>query len=214
LGPVAHLFRPVGFGELQLVRNSGWTRFPPRLPDEPIFYPIGDEDDAIQIARTWSLKTGVSCYVLRFAVDVTFLTRHPLQRARNAAQREYRILAGGLEELDDHILGAIELIASFYKELDNAREPRRDGVLYECPCCRYPTLMERGRYDICAVCFWEDDGQDDHDADLVRGGPNRLLSLTQARMNYEEIGASDPIRMRYVRPPTEAERSRRGRFSS
>jgi hypothetical protein len=42
------------------------------------------------------------------------------------------------------------------------------------------TLNERGGWEICAVCFWEDDGQDDHDADNVRGGPNGALSLTQA----------------------------------
>ena len=41
-----------------------------------------------------------------------------------------------------------------------------------CPCCGYPTLSERGRYEICGLCFWEDDGQDDDDADTCRGGPN------------------------------------------
>ncbi|MFI9006852.1 CPCC family cysteine-rich protein [Actinosynnema sp. NPDC053489] len=40
-----------------------------------------------------------------------------------------------------------------------------------CPCCGYHTLDSRGDYDICEVCFW-DDGQDDHDADVVRGDPN------------------------------------------
>jgi hypothetical protein len=51
---------------------------------------------------------------------------------------------------------------------------------YICPCCGYRTLLERGAYDICQVCFWEDDGQDDHDADVVRGGPSYELSLTAA----------------------------------
>lgn len=58
--------------------------------------------------------------------------------------------------------------------------------LFACPCCRQLTLSERGGFDICPVCAWEDDGQDDHDADIVRGGPNGRLSLTQARANYEE----------------------------
>jgi hypothetical protein len=56
------------------------------------------------------------------------------------------------------------------------------------------------------VCFWEDDGQDDHDADEVRGGLNGTLSLSQARHNFEECGACDPALRVHVRPPTEAER--------
>jgi len=60
----------------------------------------------------------------------------------------------------------------------------RDGGPYLCPCCGFLTLPERGGYDIYPVCFWEDDGQDDHDADEVRGGPNHTLSLKEARANY------------------------------
>ena len=71
---------------------------------------------------------------------------------------------------------------------------------HACPCCGYLTLEERGSYGICSVCFWEDDGQDDHDADVVRGGPNGSLSLTQARANFAEIGASDPGDLEHVRP--------------
>ncbi|HEV8111611.1 MAG TPA: CPCC family cysteine-rich protein [Planctomycetota bacterium] len=60
-----------------------------------------------------------------------------------------------------------------------------------CPCCLCQTLVERGGFEICPVCFWEDDGQDDYDADVVRGGPNGALSLTQARANYREFGSCD-----------------------
>jgi hypothetical protein len=82
---------------------------------------------------------------------------------------------------------------------------RADAGPYECPCCGYRTLDERGGYAICPVCFWEDDGQDDHDADEVRGGPNRGLSLTQARDNFANFGASDERRHQLVRPPTDGE---------
>ena len=75
------------------------------------------------------------------------------------------------------------------------------GGPYACPCCSYLTLAERGGYDICPVCFWEDDGQDDHDADLVRGGPNYSLSLTAARANFRSIGASEERTLRFVRKP-------------
>ncbi len=59
-----------------------------------------------------------------------------------------------------------------------------DGVRYTCPCCGYPTLTERAGYEICGICFWEDDGQDDELADRALGGPNADYSLTQARMNF------------------------------
>jgi hypothetical protein len=61
-------------------------------------------------------------------------------------------------------------------------------------------------FEICPVCFWEDDGQDSHDADVVRGGPNRSLSLQDARANYAKYGAADPIDLKHVRPPNESER--------
>ncbi|WP_433610341.1 CPCC family cysteine-rich protein [Dactylosporangium sp. CA-139114] len=78
---------------------------------------------------------------------------------------------------------------------------RRGDGPYACPCCGYLTLDERGGYEICPVCFWEDDGQDTHDADQIRGGPNRGLSLTAARRNFVEIGASEARRLPHVRPP-------------
>lgn len=84
--------------------------------------------------------------------------------------------------------------------------PPLDGTCYRCPCCGFKTLGERGGFEICVVCFWEDDGQDDHDADIVRGGPNGGLSLTQARANYREFGACERSMLEHVRPPTDDER--------
>jgi hypothetical protein len=57
---------------------------------------------------------------------------------------------------------------------------------YLCPCCYMPTLEERAAYDICPICFWEDDGQDSDDADLNRGGPNHGYTLTEARENFKK----------------------------
>lgn len=67
------------------------------------------------------------------------------------------------------------------------------------------TLDERGGYEICPVCLWEDDGQDDHDADRVRGGPNGGLSLAQARRNYAALGACEERFRLHVRPPLPTE---------
>lgn len=90
------------------------------------------------------------------------------------------------------------------KPFVNAVGRPEDGP-HPCPCCRYLTLGERSGYEICPVCFWEDDGQDDHDADEVRGGPNYHLSLTQARRNYAAYGACDERSVRHVRPPEPGE---------
>ena len=81
-----------------------------------------------------------------------------------------------------------------------------DAIRCRCPCCRLLTLWSRNAFQICPVCFWEDDGQDDADADVVRGGPNGGLSLAQARANYARIGASEEDALAHVRPPTEEER--------
>ena len=65
-----------------------------------------------------------------------------------------------------------------------ANPPAQTDGYFHCPCCRLPTLGERGGYEICEVCRWEDDGQDDPDADLITGGPNGAYSLSRARDNF------------------------------
>lgn len=73
---------------------------------------------------------------------------------------------------------------------------------YGCPCCKHRTLRGRGGgFEICQVCYWQDDGQDEHDADIVRGGPNGELSLREARDNYRRFQASDPRFVAHVRAP-------------
>lgn len=73
-----------------------------------------------------------------------------------------------------------------------------------CQVCGNFTISEHGSYDICPVCFWEDDGLYD-DPDEIWGGPNKNLSLTQARKNYKEFGACDRETVKHVRPPKESE---------
>ena len=80
-------------------------------------------------------------------------------------------------------------------------QPRRADKAYRCPCCKFKTLHERGGFEICPVCFWEDDGQDEADADRVLGGPNYNLSLRQAQQNFKRIGAMDERVLPHVRSP-------------
>jgi len=90
-------------------------------------------------------------------------------------------------------------------EIVNVMKPAGAGR-YACPCCGFLTLKTRGHFDLCEVCFWEDDGQDDHDADDVRGGPNADLSLTAARRNFASLGACEERCRQFVRAPHEQER--------
>ena len=80
-------------------------------------------------------------------------------------------------------------------------KPAKPGLRYNCPCCGFRTLSERGGFEICEVCFWQDDGQDEHDADVVRGGPNHRLSLSQAQRNFAALGAIERRFIKHVRPP-------------
>jgi len=89
----------------------------------------------------------------------------------------------------------------WYVEQNSVHSPGDAVGPFRCPCCGYLTLPERGIFHICEVCFWEDDGQDDHDADVVRGGPNGRLSLTDARRNYRRCGACEERFIDKVRPP-------------
>lgn len=76
---------------------------------------------------------------------------------------------------------------------------------HACPCCGYLTLRERGAYEVCGVCFWEDDGQTETDAGEVRGGPNGDLSLTRAQENYRAFGACERRYLVNVRLPAVSE---------
>jgi hypothetical protein len=80
-----------------------------------------------------------------------------------------------------------------------------EAVPYACPCCHFLTLPSRGGDEICPVCFWHDDGQDDHDANDVRGGPNYSLSLTKARENFVRLGAADETVLPFIRKPHDDE---------
>jgi hypothetical protein len=72
---------------------------------------------------------------------------------------------------------------------------------HRCPCCKFKTLYEQGGYEICPVCFWEDDGQGDADAHEVWGGPNGSLSLSEARANFARRETIDARFKSNVRKP-------------
>ncbi|MCO5133515.1 MAG: ADP-ribosylation/crystallin J1 [Phyllobacteriaceae bacterium] len=112
------LYRPVGAEELALIRQSRWTAFPPRLPEQPIFYPVTNEGYAIQIARDWNARhnSGGKGFVTRFEVDTLFLDRFERKVVGGREHEEYWIPAEDLAEFNSQIIGQIEVIHSFSKD--------------------------------------------------------------------------------------------------
>jgi hypothetical protein len=82
------LWRPVGPSELALIEQTGMRAFPPRLPEQPIFYPVLTEDYAVKIARDWNVPQSGSGFVTRFEVRRDFLNRYDVQEAGGRAHRE------------------------------------------------------------------------------------------------------------------------------
>lgn len=107
------MYRPTGAKEIALVRESGYRTWPPRLPGQPIFYPVTNQAYAAQIAAEWNVKeTGYGC-VTRFQVLKSFVDRYPVQKVGGANHTEWWIPAEDLDELNRSIVGLIEVIEEF-----------------------------------------------------------------------------------------------------
>jgi hypothetical protein len=110
------LWRPVGPAELALIEASGMRVFPPRLPDQPIFYPVTTRDYAIKIARDWNVPASGSGFVTCFAIDADFLARYQVETAGGREHREYWIPAEHLDDFNAAIVGTIEVTDRFESE--------------------------------------------------------------------------------------------------
>jgi hypothetical protein len=107
------LYRPVGPKELAVIEASGWRKFPPRLPEQPIFYPVTNHVYAAQIARDWNVKESGAGYVMRFAVRSEYIRHFQVQTVGGALHTEYWIPAEQLPEFNANIVGLIEVIEAF-----------------------------------------------------------------------------------------------------
>ncbi|MCZ8544921.1 ADP-ribosylation/crystallin J1 [Mesorhizobium qingshengii] len=111
--PVVTLWRPVGPEELKLIEISEMRAFPPRLPEQPIFYPVLSEAYAVQIARDWNVPASGAGFVTRFDVLKSFLDSYRVEHAGSKAHLEYWIPAEDLDDLNKAIVGKIEVTAAF-----------------------------------------------------------------------------------------------------
>lgn len=125
----------------------------------------------------------------------TYSPRHRSSRSFGGIGTPMNEPANGIPTPDEHA----RRLAWFDEYSARLNAGPRDLPL-RCPCCGCKTLSERTAFEICEVCFWEDDGQDDGDADENRGGPNGALSLTEARANYLRFGACEAKMVENVRP--------------
>jgi hypothetical protein len=114
-GDAITLWRPVGPAELKLIQASGMRTFPPRLPEQPIFYPVLSEAYAIKIARDWNVSADGAGFVTRFRVRREFLDRYVPREAGGKAHLEYWIPAEDLPQFNWAIVGLIEVVAEFPK---------------------------------------------------------------------------------------------------
>ena len=109
------LWRPTGPEELDLLAASGWRQWPPRLPGQPIVYPVLNQDYAATIAREWNVSHSGSGYVTRFRVRRSFLDRYDVHQVGGRTILEYWIPAEDLAELNANIVGPIELVAEYHQ---------------------------------------------------------------------------------------------------
>ncbi|HEV2740560.1 MAG TPA: hypothetical protein VGU66_18515 [Candidatus Elarobacter sp.] len=108
------LYRPVGRHEYALIAESGFRRFPPRLPEQPIFYPVLNEEYAHQIARDWNTKEPDAIgYVTAFDVRAEIADQYAPQQVGGKIHTELWIPAEDLPAFNAAIIGKIRILAEY-----------------------------------------------------------------------------------------------------
>lgn len=116
VGEVVTLYRPTGLQELKLVAESGWKAWPPRLPDQPIFYPVLNFEYAEEIARDWNAKRNDPPvgFVTAFEVRADVATRYDIQVVgAQERHQELWVPAKDLSGFNDAIMGPIRVLAHY-----------------------------------------------------------------------------------------------------
>jgi hypothetical protein len=115
------LYRPTGPKELALVEQSGFKRWPPRLPEQPIFYPVTNERYATEITTKWNVREKGVGYVIRFKVKKLFMDKYQVRQVGDCYHTEWWIPAKDLEELNNNLVGLIEVIGEYRSKSDPVR---------------------------------------------------------------------------------------------
>ncbi|WP_196887966.1 ADP-ribosylation/crystallin J1 [Aureivirga sp. CE67] len=107
------LYRPVNDKELDLIKEMDYDGFPPRLPEQPIFYPVMNEEYAIQITRDWNVPAYGVGYVTKFEVNSEYLKKFKVENVGGKIHDELWVPAEELEEFNSNIIGKIEVIGEY-----------------------------------------------------------------------------------------------------
>ena len=199
------LFRPVGLEELRLIYEAGMRSFPPRLPDQPIFYPVTNEGYATQIARDWNTKSGTKAgFVTKFSVGDDYASKFERRVVGAKEHEELWVPAEELTELNAHIEGRIEVTRAFFGDDYRGHVPDGFGLrgktAREQLVALAKTLPYSGFDVICEMAanhvavflnffFWE---QMDFSADGIdQGARNDLLGKLRAVWRKEAHGGVD-----------------------
>ena len=119
------LYRPVGLDEMELIASSGYSAFPPRLPEQPIFYPVLNLEYADQIACDWNAKVPpYAGFVTRFSIDEDYAASFEVHTVGGKIHQELWVPANELHEFNQHITGKIEVVSSYYDGKFN--DPQKD----------------------------------------------------------------------------------------
>ena len=107
------LYRPVGLREMELIAESNYKKFPPRLEWQPIFYPVLNQKYADQIANEWNTSdefSGFCGIVTAFEVDEKYLQQFEIQNVGDNSHNELWVPSEEMEEFNQNIIGKIEIV--------------------------------------------------------------------------------------------------------
>lgn len=108
-----YLYRPVEPEELRLISDSDYSKFPPRLPEQPIFYPVCNKKYANKISKNWNVAHYGYGFTVRFEIDTNFIEKYPKQIVGSKEHEEYWIPAEDLEAFNNAIIGKIQVVDTF-----------------------------------------------------------------------------------------------------
>jgi hypothetical protein len=140
---MATLFRPVGLNELLLIWDSGMREFPPRLPHQPIFYPVTNVAYATQIARDWNTKDGsLAGYVTEFEVDEGFISAFEPHTVGSSLHKEYWIPAERLSDFNSALQGRIRIHSAYFGQGFEGFVPNQGALRGKAALDQFVTMAE------------------------------------------------------------------------
>lgn len=137
------LFRPTGLDELSLIWDSGMREFPPRLPHQPIFYPVTNVEYATQIARDWNTKDGsFAGFVTEFEVDDSYMAAFQPHIVGSSLHSEYWIPAERLRDFNTALQGTIRVHSAYFGPGFRGFVPDRGVLKGKTAVAQFTTLTE------------------------------------------------------------------------